>query len=120
MPTAADFDKALPREIGAFRYDPGRHHRRRLPQEHERALGGWEAEWPTLAALIETPGSAVPAMGEVAAGLAVDADALGPKMVPLLATAPFAAAVAGPWRPVGEHVLRGLETPMPILAVVQP
>lgn len=35
---------------------------------------------------------------------------------PLLATAPFAAAVAGSWRPVGEHVLRGLETPMPILA----
>jgi adenylate cyclase len=39
---------------------------------------------------------------------------------PLLATAPFAAAVAGPWRPVGEHVLRGLETRMPILAIVQP
>jgi adenylate cyclase len=38
---------------------------------------------------------------------------------PLLATAPFAAAAAGPWRPVGEHVLRGLETPMPILAVGQ-
>ena len=36
---------------------------------------------------------------------------------PLLATAPFAAAAAGPWRRVGEHVLRGLETPMPILAV---
>jgi adenylate cyclase len=36
---------------------------------------------------------------------------------PLLATAPFAAAVPGPWRPVGEHVLRGLETPMPILAM---
>ncbi len=30
-----------------------------LPQEHERALGGWQAEWPTLAALIETLGSAV-------------------------------------------------------------
>ena len=27
-----------------------------LPQEHERALGGWQAEWPTLAALIETSG----------------------------------------------------------------
>ena len=27
-----------------------------LPQEHERALGGWQAEWPTLAALIETLG----------------------------------------------------------------
>jgi adenylate cyclase len=36
---------------------------------------------------------------------------------PLLATAPFAAAAAGPWRPVGEHVLRGLETPIPILTM---
>jgi adenylate cyclase len=39
---------------------------------------------------------------------------------PLLATAPFAAAAPGPWRPVGEHVLRGLETPMPILAMAEP
>jgi adenylate cyclase len=37
---------------------------------------------------------------------------------PVLATAPFAAAAAGPWRSVGEHVLRGLETPMPILAAL--
>jgi len=36
---------------------------------------------------------------------------------PLLATAPFAAAVSGPWRPLGEHLLRGFETPMPILTV---
>jgi adenylate cyclase len=35
----------------------------------------------------------------------------------VLATAPFAAAVPGPWHPVGEHILRGLETPMPILAM---
>ena len=47
-----------------------------LPQEHERALGGWQAEWPTLAALIETLGSAVEAMAEVAPGLAVDAEAM--------------------------------------------
>jgi adenylate cyclase len=39
---------------------------------------------------------------------------------PLLATAPFAAAVAGPWRRVGEHVLRGRETPMPLLAMAPP
>ena len=39
---------------------------------------------------------------------------------PLLATAPFAAAAAGRWQPVGEHVLRGLETPMPILTMGQP
>ena len=36
---------------------------------------------------------------------------------PLLATAPFAASAAGRWRPVGEHVLRGLETPIPILTM---
>jgi adenylate cyclase len=34
---------------------------------------------------------------------------------PLLATAPFADATPGPWRPLGEHVLRGLEAPMSIL-----
>lgn len=38
---------------------------------------------------------------------------------PVLATAPFAANVDGPWQPVGEHVLRGLETPMPILTMAQ-
>jgi 3-carboxy-cis,cis-muconate cycloisomerase len=51
-----------------------------LAQEHERALGGWQAEWPTLAALIETLGSAVQAMGEVAAGLAIDPDAMQANM----------------------------------------
>jgi len=51
-----------------------------LPQEHERALGGWQAEWPTLAALIEALGSAAQAMGEVAAGLAIDADGMQANM----------------------------------------
>lgn len=36
---------------------------------------------------------------------------------PLLATASFADAVAGPWRACGEHLLRGIETPMPILTM---
>jgi adenylate cyclase len=36
---------------------------------------------------------------------------------PLLATAPFAGATAGSWRPHGEHLLRGFETPMPILTM---
>jgi len=39
---------------------------------------------------------------------------------PLLATAPFAAATAGSWRPLGDHHLRGLGTPMPILTMAQP
>ncbi|MBM3649657.1 MAG: 3-carboxy-cis,cis-muconate cycloisomerase [Alphaproteobacteria bacterium] len=51
-----------------------------LPQEHERALGGWQAEWPTLAALIETLASAVQAMDEVAQGLALDPDAMQANM----------------------------------------
>jgi adenylate cyclase len=39
---------------------------------------------------------------------------------PLLATAPFASATAGPWRALGEHLLRGFETPIPILTVTPP
>lgn len=34
---------------------------------------------------------------------------------PLLVTAPFAASVPGAWRPLGDHLLRGFGTPMPIL-----
>ena len=51
-----------------------------MPQEHERALGGWQAEWPTLAALIETLALAVQAMDEVAQGLTVDPDAMQANM----------------------------------------
>ncbi len=51
-----------------------------MVQEHERALGGWQSEWPTLAALVETLGSAVQAMTEVAPGLAIDADAIQANM----------------------------------------
>ncbi len=47
-----------------------------MVQEHERALGGWQAEWPTMAALIETLGSAVQAMAEVAPGLTIDLDSV--------------------------------------------
>jgi 3-carboxy-cis,cis-muconate cycloisomerase len=51
-----------------------------MPQEHERALGGWQAEWPALAALCETLGSAVEAMAEVASGLVINPDALQANM----------------------------------------
>jgi adenylate cyclase len=36
---------------------------------------------------------------------------------PLAATASFAAAAPGPWRPVGDHVPRGFEKPTAILTV---
>jgi 3-carboxy-cis,cis-muconate cycloisomerase len=51
-----------------------------MPQEHERALGGWQAEWPTLASLVEALGSAVEVMAEVASGLTIDTEALQDNM----------------------------------------
>lgn len=51
-----------------------------MPQEHERALGGWQAEWPTLASLVEALGSAVEVMAEVASGLTIDTAALQDNM----------------------------------------
>ena len=51
-----------------------------MVQEHERALGGWQSEWPTIAALCETLGSAVEAMKEVAFGLSIDTDAIQANM----------------------------------------
>lgn len=51
-----------------------------MVQEHERALGGWQSEWPTLAALVETLGSSVQAMAEVAPGLVIDCDSIQANM----------------------------------------
>ncbi|SKA34925.1 3-carboxy-cis,cis-muconate cycloisomerase [Enhydrobacter aerosaccus] len=48
-----------------------------MPQENERALGGWQAEWPSLAGLLEAFGSAVEAMAEAAPGLTIYADRMG-------------------------------------------
>ena len=45
-----------------------------MVQEHERAVGGWHAEWPTIAAAIQTTGSALSAMADAAGGLSVDPD----------------------------------------------
>ncbi len=42
-----------------------------MVQEHERAIGGWQAEWATVHALVQSAGVAVEAMAEVAEGLAV-------------------------------------------------
>lgn len=42
-------------------------------QEHERAAGGWQSEWPTVEALVQAAGVALESMLEVAEGLTVDA-----------------------------------------------
>ncbi len=43
-----------------------------MVQEHERGAGGWQAEWPTVAAVVQSTGLAIASMAEVAEGLIVD------------------------------------------------
>jgi 3-carboxy-cis,cis-muconate cycloisomerase len=43
-----------------------------MVQEHERAAGGWQAEWPTLAEIVQSTGLAIASMAEVVEGLSVD------------------------------------------------
>jgi 3-carboxy-cis,cis-muconate cycloisomerase len=42
-------------------------------QEHERALGGWQAEWDTLPEIVQLSAGALQQMKHVASGLTVDA-----------------------------------------------
>ena len=41
-------------------------------QEHERGVGGWQAEWPIVADIVQSTGVAIASMTEVAEGLSVD------------------------------------------------
>lgn len=43
-----------------------------MVQEHERGVGGWQAEWPIVASVIQSTGLAATSMVEVAEGLSVD------------------------------------------------
>jgi 3-carboxy-cis,cis-muconate cycloisomerase len=47
-----------------------------MVQEHERALGGWQAEWDTLPVLFELAGGAVEQIRAVVAGMPVNAAAM--------------------------------------------
>ncbi|MGH8996512.1 MAG: 3-carboxy-cis,cis-muconate cycloisomerase [Acidimicrobiales bacterium] len=48
-----------------------------MPDEHERGLGGWQAEWETLTSLLRLAGGAAAHARETAAGLVIDAGAMG-------------------------------------------
>jgi len=43
-----------------------------MPQEHERAIGGWQAEWETLPELVTLAADASAAMADTLAHLSVD------------------------------------------------
>lgn len=45
-----------------------------MVQEHERAVGGWQAEWPVVASVVQATGVAIASMAEVAEGLSVDTE----------------------------------------------
>jgi 3-carboxy-cis,cis-muconate cycloisomerase len=69
-----------------------------MAQEHERAAGAWQAEWPTLLELLRSTGSAVAWIAELAQGLEVDADRMAANLAHLPAPAPDtgpAAALVG-------------------------
>lgn len=42
-----------------------------LVQEHERAVGGWQSEWPVITSAVQLTGVAAASMAEVAEGLTV-------------------------------------------------
>lgn len=44
-----------------------------MVQEHERAVGGWQAEWPIIAGVVQSTGLAIASMAEIAEGISVDA-----------------------------------------------
>jgi 3-carboxy-cis,cis-muconate cycloisomerase len=43
-----------------------------MVQEHERAVGGWQAEWSAVQGIVQCAGVALDSMAEVAEGLTVD------------------------------------------------
>jgi 3-carboxy-cis,cis-muconate cycloisomerase len=45
-----------------------------MPQEHERGLGGWHAEWETLPEIVSLAGGAVRTLTEIAPRLEVDTE----------------------------------------------
>ena len=45
-----------------------------MVQEHERAVGSWQSEWPAVASVIQSTGLAASSMAEVAEGLSVDSE----------------------------------------------
>lgn len=45
-----------------------------MPQEHERGVGGWHAEAPTVAAAVQTTGAALVSIADVVDALRVDPD----------------------------------------------
>jgi 3-carboxy-cis,cis-muconate cycloisomerase len=82
-----------------------------MVQEHERAAGAWQAEWPTIAELLRLAGSAAATLRELLAGLELDPERMRANIVPEAMSEHVAAALAeliGPvrGREIVEHAAR--------------
>ena len=82
-------------------------------QEHERALGGWQAEWPTFPALALVTSGALGAIVDIAQGLEVDAERMRANLDAtrglIMAEAVTFALAAKLGKPRGAHDRRGGE-----------
>jgi 3-carboxy-cis,cis-muconate cycloisomerase len=58
-----------------------------MVREHEPAVGGWQAEWPAVQAIVQAAGVALEAMAKVAEGLTVDAGSVPKTGSPCLGSA---------------------------------
>ncbi len=45
-----------------------------MVQEHERGVGGWQAEWTTVSTLVQATGVAIASMAEVTEGMTINQD----------------------------------------------
>jgi 3-carboxy-cis,cis-muconate cycloisomerase len=57
-----------------------------MVQEHERAVGGIQSEWPVIAAIVQATGVGASSMADVASGLTVDADRMTQNIAATLGT----------------------------------
>ena len=69
-----------------------------MPQEHERGLGLWQAEWETVPRRLSADSSGVAYSGEIAQGLQVDAARMKSNMDGLLGL-PLSEAVSAALAP---------------------
>jgi 3-carboxy-cis,cis-muconate cycloisomerase len=72
-----------------------------MAQEHERAAGGWQAEWETLLDLLRLTGSTAAWTAELVGGLEVDAE----RMAANLAAATVAEAGTAPAQAIVRRAL---------------
>ena len=79
-----------------------------MPQEHERGLGGWQAEWDTLPELVRLAAGASRAIADALEGLVVDVDRMRANLESLRGLTQAEAVVVALTRQVGKKDAQAL------------